>query len=192
MNIQPNIVTKRIDGTANDLTGPVVGSFVSTHQPRWRWLPVDRDGTTYTAYGTLGTKPTTGILYEGGTEGPTLIRVQPWTATSTNTTGGVRVVGWSMYLDGSTEIWTPTILAEASFTRTSGTTVNMTLATVAYYSYGGGSATATITPAPNMYVPGVGGTNPPASMVVDTMGSEIIQVRVIAPAGNFGVLWCTL
>jgi len=191
MNIQPNLVTKRIDGTANDLTGPVVGAFVSTHQPRWRWLQFDRDGSSYTAYGVLGTKPTAGILYEGGNESPSLIRVQPFTATSTNTTGGVRVVGWNMYLDGSTEVWIPTVLGDASFARTSGTTVLIEIGGTDFYSYGSASATSG-TPVPNLYGLGNVSTNPPASMVVDTMGAQLIQVRAIAAAGDFGVMWCTI
>lgn len=191
MNIQPNIITKRIDGTANDLTGPVVGSFLSTHQPRWRWNTITRDGTAYTAYGTLGTKPTAGVLYESNAEAPTLIRVMPFTGTSTNTTGGVRVVGWTMYLDGTTEDWIPTVLADVSFTRTSGTTVSNTISSTAWYPYAGLSVT-TGTPSPNTYGLGNTSTNPPASIVVDTMGSQLIQVTAIAPAGDFAVLWCTL
>lgn len=190
MLIQPNIVTKSGGADTTSITGSAVGAFVSTNQPRWQWKTLTRDGTAYTAYGTLGTKPTTNILYENSIEAPTLLRVMPFTGTSTNTTGGVRVVGWSMYLDGSTEDWIPTILADISFTRTSGTSVSNTVASTAWYPYPAASAN-TGTPAPILYAPGSAGTAP-ASVVVDTMGSQLIQVTCIAPAGDFAVMWNVL
>ena len=54
MNIQPNIVTKGGDALSTSVTGSAVGAFLSTHQPRWQWKALTRDGTTYSAYGTLG------------------------------------------------------------------------------------------------------------------------------------------
>lgn len=191
MNIQPNIVTKGGDALSTSVTGSAVGAFLSTHQPRWQWKALTRDGTTYGAYGTLGTKPTTNVLYESSLDHPTLVRLMPFTGTSTNTTGGIRVVGWSMYMDGANEDWVPTVLADISLTRTSGTTVKNAVSGTDFYPYAGGAVT-TGTPAPNLYALGNTSTNPPASVVVDALGSQLIQVTCIAPAGDFGVMWCVL
>ena len=191
MNIQSNIVTKGADVLSTAVSGNAVGAFISTHQPRWNWKALTRDGTAFSAYGTLGTKPTSNVLYEGGVESPTLIRVMPFTGTSTIVAAGIRVVGWSMYLDGTTEDWIPTVLADVALTRTSGTTVSNTIASTAWYPFAGLTVTSG-TPAPNVYALGNTSTNPPASIVVDVLGSQLVQVTCFATSGDFGCMWTTL
>lgn len=191
MLIQPDIVTKGAAALNTQVTGSAVGAFISTHQPRWQWASLTRDGTAFSAYGALGTKPTQNVLYEGGLESPTLVRVMPFTNTSTITAGGIRVVGWSMYMDGSTEDWVPTVLADIVLARTSGTTVSNTISSTAWYPFAGGTVTSG-TPAPNLYALGNTSTNPPLSVVVDTLGSQLIQVTCFAASGNMGCLWNVL
>jgi hypothetical protein len=191
MLIQPNIVTKGSHVPSTSITGSAVGAFISTNQPRWRWQPLDRDGTAYSAYGSLQSKPTSNLLYESLEDAPTLVRVMPFTDTSTIAAGGIRVVGWTMYLDGTTEDWIPTVLADVALTRTSGTTVSTVIGGTTFYPFAGISVT-TGTPAPNVYALGNVSTNPPGSIVVDAMGSQIIQVRCFAASGNMGCLWNVL
>jgi hypothetical protein len=191
MNIQSNLVNKGADVLSTSVVGDAVGAFISTHQPRWKWATLARDGTAFSAYGTLVTKPSTNVIYEGSVEYPTLIRVMPFTGTSTIVAAGVRVVGWSMYLDGSTEVWLPTVLADVALTRTSGTTVKTTLSSVDWYPFAGMTVTGG-TPAPNGYALGNTATNPPASILVDVLGSQLVQVTCFAASGDFGCMWATL
>lgn len=186
MLIQSNIVTKGSSSASTSVTGNAVGAFLSTHQPQWQWKALTRDGTAFTAYGTLGTKPTSNVLYESNADAPTLIRVMPFTDTSTITAASVRVVGWSMYLDGASEDWVPTVLADVSLTRSSGTTIKNTISSTDYYPFAGFTATSG-TPAPNLYAIGSVG-----SIVVDALGSQLIQVTCFASSGGMGCLWNTL
>jgi hypothetical protein len=191
MLIKPNIVTKGSHVPSTSITGSAVGAFISTNQPRWRWQPLDRDGTAYSAYGSLQSKPASNLLYESLEDAPTLVRVMPFTDTSTIAAGGIRVVGWTMYLDGTTEDWIPTVLADVTLLRTSGTTVSTTVGGVTYYPFADSSANAG-TPLPNIYAIGNSAGAPPASVVVDAMGAQIIQVRCFASGGNMGCLWNVL
>lgn len=195
MLIQPNIISKRVDGASADLSGAVVGAFISTHQPRWQWSTLTRDGTTFTAYGTLGTKPTTNVLYESLLDCPSILRLMPFTDTSANTTGSIRVVGWSMYLDNGTQDWIPTVLADVALTRTSGTSPKNPIITTPpstttdYFPFASATATAG-TPAPSLYSLNASGA--PVMIAVDTLGSQLIQITCIGAAGTMGVLWNTL
>lgn len=185
MLIQPNIVTKGATVPGTSITGTAVGAFISTNQPNWNWK-VCGTNTSYTAYATLGTKPALNVLYESSPDAPTLIRVMPFTTASAVTAGSVRVVSWSKYLDDTSDVWIPNVLAEITLSRSSGTGVKTTIASTDYFPFSGATAVAG-SPAPNIYT--VGSL---ASFAVDTMGAQLIQVTATAASGSMGILWTVL
>lgn len=201
MNIQPNIVTKASSVASTALTGPVVGAFLSTPQPRWNFTgQLTTDGTgAFAAYTAMSAKPTTNILYETSADCPSLLRVLPLISNIASSSFQLRVVGWSMCLDGSTERWIPTVLSQVNFSRVAdSTTPNVTFGGTTYHSYSGftiqsgftGGAIATSVA--NQVMQTVYPTAP-LSLVVDTIGSQLVQLTTFAPSEHVpAALWCAL
>lgn len=190
MIIQPNIVTKASSAASTALTGPVVGAFMSTAQPRWNFTTLTSDGTSaYTAYTAMGTKPTANVLYEGSSDSPSLVRVMPLVETSTVTALGIRVVGWTMYLDGAGEDWIPSVLADLSFSRTSGANPNIVIGSTTYYPMDNFSVA--IRTGENVAPPGTG-RGSACTVLVDTMGSQLVQLTTWVSSGNVAALWNVL
>lgn len=191
MNIQPNIVTKASSVPSTALTGPVVGAFMSTAQPRWNFTGnLTSDGTSaYTAYAAMGTKPTTNLLYESSADSPSLVRVMPLVTTGSVTTLNLRVVGWTMYLDGSTEDWIPSILADLSFSRANATSPSIGIGGTTYYPLDNFSVA--VRTGENVAPPGTG-RGSACTAVVDTMGSQLVQLTTWVGSGNVAALWNVL
>lgn len=195
MLIQPHIVTKGASVASTAITGNAVAAFSATQQPRLNFLTPVAASASYSALTTIQAKPTTGIVFEANAEAPSLLRVIPMFSNNTATGTGLRVVGWSMYyVDGTTDIWVPTVLAELTTTiTTAATKPTITIGTTTYYPHAKIEATASSTPAPNLYSMGTVATETtPASALIDTIGSQLVQVVFKASTGNGSVLWHTI
>lgn len=191
MLIQSNIVTKGASAPATAITGNAMAAFSATQQPRLNFMTASA-AASYTAYTSFQAKPTTDIVFETSPEAPSLIRVIPAFTSSSATSTGFRVVGWSMYyVNGTNDIWVPTVLAECSTTITTATTKpTVTVGGTAYYTHAV-ITPATTTPSPNVYQ-GAAGDTSPASILVDTVGSQLVQLVFKASAGTAAAFWYTI
>jgi hypothetical protein len=155
---------------------------------------------TFTQRTPTATKPTVGVIYDAtgsvATEfvpNPSLLTIIPWQSTSNASTNLIRVWGWTSYLQsGGGLIWFPRLLLDASLaypTNPFGVTVDG----ADIYPFATITATASITPTPVTFSPGVG-LQTPAQVTVDPLGSQIVTVAMSnATTAQFcGVFWATV
>jgi hypothetical protein len=153
--------------------------------------------TSGTAYTT--TDPTTAAPITSGQDfliptnlgdKPSLLRLAPFcgaAAAPTSTTfasGGLRVVGWSIYTQTSgTAIYVPTVLADFAFGLTTGTVQSETVNSVIQYPFSTVTA-GTGVPSVLLYSPGTASASNVESCaaVVDCMGMQFIQLQFKATA----------
>jgi len=199
MNIYSNIVTKRIDGTANDITGHVVGSFLSTPQPNLS--KAETTGNSAAAYPTAApttTAPsTTGatmLLYNSTTEQPNLLMIAPYSTVSNATSPGVRIIGWRSYVQSANTLYFPTVLADLTLTYSTNPSAVSIDSVNRHFFYAITSASGV--PTVNVYSPGstvLAVSNPPACALIDTVGSQIITAQFkSSSATTFGALYCVI
>jgi hypothetical protein len=141
-------------------------------------------GTTYAVTQPSETVPTGAIINRVG-YGNQFLVLSPYCTTATSTVMGMRVVGYNHYtaVDGH-EWYIPQVLASFSLTRTTGTqpvfsidaasdTVPMALIVL--------SAGLLVNVLPKTYIGASAGLEM-ASVSVDTMGADIIQLQFQSPA----------
>lgn len=174
----------------------MANAIIATGQPNLQRLALASVSASYGSIVPSGTaaKPTAGVLYDLGTNYPSLIRIIPVSDSSTVRTGvGLRVLGWSPFVDGATKYWLPTVLADFTLGYTSGTVPSITVGSTNHFFYNTATQVAG-TPTANMYSPGTAAAANVeiASVLVDTVGSMLVTVQGKASGGSMGCFWYTI
>jgi len=151
-------------------------------------------GTAYTTTEPTTTAPsTTGqnfLIPTNLGDKPSLLRLAPFCGAGsapTSTTfasGGLRVVGWSIYTQTSgTALYVPNVLADLSLGLTTGTVQSETVNDVAQYPFSTVTVGAGV-PTVNLYSPGTASASNVESCaaVIDCIGMQFIQLQFKATA----------
>jgi hypothetical protein len=151
-------------------------------------------GTAYTTTEPTTTAPsTTGqnfLIPTNLGDKPSLLRLQPFCGANTAPTsatfasGGLRVVGWSIYTQTSgTAIYIPTVLADLTLGLTTGTVQSETVNGSVQYPFSTVSAGVGV-PTVNVYSPGTASTAnvEPCAALIDTIGLQFVQLQFKATA----------
>ena len=165
---------------------------IATAQPNMQRLALASASATYATIAPTATKPTTGVVYDLNTGYPSLIRVMPCASVNSATGVGMRVVGWNRLVLASGQYWFSTVLAD--FTLSYATSVpSLSIDTVTHYFYSGVTQIAG-TPTANLYSPltASGSNIELASVLVDCVGSTLVQLQFKASTGSAGALWYTI
>jgi hypothetical protein len=166
---------------------------INTAQENFRKVTVATVPATYTAAQAvlLNAAPTsttgTALLWDINTASvsgtnPSLLYVMPFlvSATTAQTSIGMRLLGWRKYLDvAGTSFWyMPTVLADFTLTFTSGTVPNYTLDVANTRTFSGITQVAG-TPAANLYSPAtaVASNVEPAYAMVDVAGASYVTAQ---------------
>ena len=146
------------------------------------------------------TKPSTtsqsALLYDIGTNYPNLIKIVPSTSANNFTAVGMRVIGWSLYsaTTGSNP-YIPTVLADVTLGYTSGTVASLSVNGVSNFFFSSATVAASA-PTVNIYTPATaaGANVEPASVIIDCVGSALIQVQFKATGTTpkMGAFWYTI
>jgi hypothetical protein len=182
---------------------------INTAQENFRKVTVATVPATYTAAQAvlLNAAPTsttgTALLWDINTASvsgtnPSLLYVMPFlvSATTAQTSIGMRLLGWRKYLDvAGTSFWyMPTVLADFTLTFTSGTVPNYTL-DVANTRTFSGITQVDGTPAANLYSPAtaLASNVEPAYAMVDVAGASYVTAQFKASGTpNMGTFWANL
>ena len=135
---------------------------------------------------------------------PSLLRLQPFCGaavaptSATFASGGLRVVGWSIYTQTSgTAIYVPNVLADLALGLTTGTVQSETINGTAQYPFSTVTVGAGV-PTVYAYSPGTAAASnvEPCAAVIDTMGMQYIQLQFRATASvstpTMGCFYSTL
>jgi hypothetical protein len=182
---------------------------INTAQENFRKVTVATVPATYTAAQAvlLNTAPTsttgTALLWDINTASvsgtnPSLLYVMPFlvSATTAQTSIGMRLLGWRKYLDAAgTSFWfMPTVLADFTLTFTSGTVPNYTLDVANTRTFSGITQVAG-TPAANLYSPATaaGANVEPAYAMVDVAGASYVTAQFKSSGTpDMGTFWSNL
>lgn len=183
---------------------------INTAQENFRKVTVATVPATYTAAQAvlLNAAPTSttgsALLWDINTASvsgtnPSLLYVMPFlvSATTAQTSIGMRLLGWRKYLDvAGTSFWyMPTVLADFTLTFTSGTVPNYTI-DVANTRTFSGITQVSGTPAANLYSPATasGSNVEPAYAMVDVAGASYVtaQFKATGAAADMGTFWSNL
>lgn len=182
---------------------------INTAQENFRKVTVATVPTTYTAVQAvlLNAAPTSttgsALLWDINTASvsgtnPSLLYVMPFlvSATSAQTSIGMRLLGWRKYLDAAgTSFWyMPTVLADFTLTFTSGTVPNYTI-DVANTRTFSGITQVSGTPAANLYSPAtaVASNVEPAYAMVDVAGASYVTAQFKSSGTpDMGTFWANL
>jgi len=182
---------------------------INTAQENFRKVTVATVPATYTAAQAvlLNAAPTsttgTALLWDINTASvsgtnPSLLYVMPFlvSATTAQTSIGMRLLGWRKYLDAAgTSFWyMPTVLADFTMTFTSGTVPNYTLDVANTRTFSGITQVAG-TPAANLYSPATasGSNVEPAYAMVDLAGSSYVTAQFKSSGTpDMGTFWANL
>jgi len=182
---------------------------INTAQENFRKVTVATVPATYTAAQAvlLNAAPTsttgTALLWDINTASvsgtnPSLLYVMPFlvSATSAQTTIGMRLLGWRKYLDAAgTSFWyLPTVLADFTLGFTSGTVPNYTI-DVANTRTFSSITQVSGTPAANLYSPAtaVASNVEPAYAMVDVAGASYVTAQFKSSGTpDMGTFWANL
>lgn len=169
---------------------------IATDKPQYltTGLIAVTSGTAYTTTEATTTAPsTTGqnfLIPTNLGDKPSLLRLQPFCGAAvaptsgTFASGGLRVVGWSIYTQTSgTAIYVPTVLADLTLGLTTGTVQSETINGTVQYPFSVctvGSGVPTV----NLYSPGTAAAAnvEPCAAVIDCVGMQYIQLQFKATA----------
>lgn len=177
-------------------------SIISTAQPSFRTtgLITLTSAQAYDAASPTATKPSTtsqsALLYDIGTNYPSLLRLTPIASRNDLTSVGMRVVGWNAYLqtDG-TKVYVPTVLADVTLGYTSGTVASLSIDSVTTYFFSSATIGSGV-PTVNAYSPATAATTnvQPASVIVDAVGSQLVtlQFKATGTTPKMGAFWATI
>jgi hypothetical protein len=182
---------------------------INTAQENFRKVTVATVPATYTAAQAvlLNAAPTsttgTALLWDINTASvsgtnPSLLYVMPFlvSATSAQTSIGMRLLGWKKYLDAAgTSFWyMPTVLADFTLGFTSGTVPNYTI-DVANTRTFSSITQVSGTPAANLYSPAtaVASNVEPAYAMIDLAGSSYVTAQFKSSGTpDMGTFWANL
>jgi hypothetical protein len=181
---------------------------INTAQENFRKVSVASVPATYTAAQAvlLNAAPTsttgTALLWDINTASvsgtsPSLLYVLPFIVVSgappTNTSIGMRLLGWRKYLDAAgTSFWyMPTVLADFTLGFTSGTVPNYTIDVANTRTFSSITQVAG-TPAANLYSP-AGANVEPAYAMVDVAGASYVTAQFKSSGTpTMGTFWSNL
>jgi len=177
-------------------------SIISTAQPSFKTtgLITLTSAQAYDAASPTATKPSTtsqsALLYDIGTNYPSLLRLTPIASRNDLTSVGMRVVGWNAYLQtAGTKVYVPTVLADVTLGYTSGTVASLSIDSVTTYFFSSATIGSGV-PTVNAYSPATAATTnvQPASLVVDAIGSQLItlQFKATGTTPKMGAFWATI
>jgi hypothetical protein len=182
---------------------------INTAQENFRKVTVATVPATYTAAQAvlLNAAPTsttgTALLWDINTASvsgtnPSLLYVMPFlvSATTAQTSIGMRLLGWRKYLDvAGTSFWfMPTVLADFTLTFTSGTVPNYTI-DVANTRTFSSITQVSGTPAANLYSPATASASnvEPAYAMIDLAGSSYVTAQFKSSGTpDMGTFWANL
>lgn len=177
-------------------------SIISTAQPSFKTtgLITLTSAQAYDAASPTATKPSTtsqsALLYDIGTNYPSLLRLTPIASRNDLTSVGMRVVGWNAYVQtAGTKVYVPTVLADVTLGYTSGTVASLSIDSVTTYFFSSATIGSGV-PTVNAYSPAsAASTNvQPASVIVDAVGSQLItlQFKATGTTPKMGAFWATI
>ena len=166
---------------------------IATDKPQYltTGLIAVTSGTAYTTTEPTTTAPsTTGqnfLIPTNLGDKPSLLRIQPFCGaavaptSATFSSGGLRVVGWSIYTQTSgTAIYVPNVLADLALGLTTGTVQTETVNGSPQYPFSV-CTVGTGVPTVNVYNPGASNVEPCAA-VIDLVGMQFVQLQFKATA----------
>jgi len=180
----------------------MANAIISTSQPAFQTtgLITLTSAQAYDAASPTATKPSTtsqsALLYDIGTNYPSLLRLTPIASNNNFTAVGMRVVGWNLYKQtAGTKVWIPTVLADVTLGYTSGTVASLSIDTVTTYFFSSATIGSGV-PTVNAYSPATAATTnvQPASVIVDAVGSQLItlQFKATGTTPKVGAFWATI
>ena len=127
---------------------------------------------------------------------PSLLRLVPFHSANNATTPGMRVIGWSTYVQtNGTPIYVPTLMADlaCAYNATAGSIPSLSVNGTTqhfFHSITVGSGVPTV----NVYTPGTAAAagTPPASAVIDTIGMQYITLQFESSTGTMGAFYAFL
>lgn len=177
-------------------------SIISTAQPSFKTtgLITLTSAQAYDAASPTATKPSTtsqsALLYDIGTNYPSLLRLTPIASRNDLTSVGMRVVGWNAYVQtAGTKVYVPTVLADVTLGYTSGTVASLSIDSVTTYFFSSATIGSGV-PTVNAYSPATAATTnvQPASVIVDAVGSQLVtlQFKATGTTPKVGAFWATI
>ena len=178
-------------------------AFISTGQNDFRRIAVASVPATYAAAGAVltTTKPSSGVLIDWRANVDTnrnasLLRVFPYSSINNGSTVGMRLVGWTTYLEaaGVNRWYVPTVLADITLTYTTGTVPSYSVDGATIYTFSG-MAQAAGTPTANLYRPATASAAnvEPCAALIDTTGCQMVTVQFRSSAApTMGVFYTTM
>lgn len=139
---------------------------------------------SYPAIGIVTTRPTSGIVVDHvtatGNGSPSLLRLIPYSSIKTGTSVGMRVIGWTQYIDktGTPTYYVPMVIGDYTLTYTTGVVPDPTVEGETIYTFSGLVQVAG-TPPSNAYSPAsVLATNiEPCAVLLDPIGTQLVTVQ---------------
>jgi hypothetical protein len=127
---------------------------------------------------------------------PSLLRVVPFHSASSAGTPGMRVIGWTTYVQtNGTPIYVPTMLVDlaCAYNTTAGSIPSLSVNGTTQHFFHGLTAASGV-PTVNVYTPGTAAAagTPPASAVVDTIGMQYITLQFKSSTGTMGAFYAFL
>jgi len=202
MNIQSNIVTKAPATLATSMTGNAVGAFLCTPQPNYgkAEMAASISANAYDAAIPTTTVPTstgqTLLLYSPTNEEPNLLKITPYSESSSAGSPMMRVIGWNSYIQSATTLYVPTLLAELTMSYSTAT-ASVSIDGNSRFFFHNITASSGV-PTVNLYSPGTASAAnnvPPAFALIDCVGSQFVtlQFKSSTTTGNrCGALWCSI
>jgi len=179
---------------------------ITTAQNNFRKVTAASVASTYTAANAVLTQtaPSTGLLFDYTSaavngQNASLLYVFPFlvSATTAQTSIGMRLLGWRKYLQtsDSTFWYLPTVLADFTLTFTSGTVPHYTVDGTANPRTFSGITQVAGTPAANIYSPATPAASnvEPAYAMLDLAGSQYVTAQFKSSGTpDMGCFWSTL
>lgn len=202
MLIQSNIVTKAPATPTTSMTGNVVGAFLCTPQPNYGKVEMAASisANTYDAAIPTTTAPTSGgqtlLVYSPTNEDPNLLKITPYSSSSSAGSPMVRVIGWNSYIQSSTTLYVPTLLAELTLSYSTATAAVSVDGNNRFFFHNITASSGV--PTVNLYSPGTASAAnnvPPAFALIDVVGSQFVtlQFKSSTTSSNIcGALWCAI
>jgi hypothetical protein len=178
-------------------------AFISTGQNDFRKVQTTSVPSAYTAANAVltTTKPTVGVLIDWQASADTnrnasLLRIFPYSSINNGTSVGVRILGWTTYLEaaGVNRWYIPTVLADITLTYTTGTVPSYSVDGATIYTFSG-MAQAAGTPTANLYRPATASAAnvEPCVALIDTTGCQMVTAQFKSSGTpTMGVFYTTM
>ena len=178
-------------------------AFISTGQNNFRKVQTDSVPASYTAANAVltTTKPTVGVLIDWSANVDTnrnasLLRIFPYSSINNGTSVGVRILGWTTYLEtaGVNRWYVPTVLADITLAYTTGTVPSYSVDGATIYTFSGMTQVAG-TPTANLYRPATASASnvEPCAALIDATGCQMVTAQFKSSATpTMGLFYTTI